>query len=313
VVFPPLRLILSFALVTELRDFPSPDGVLTTGMQKPFWIGIWIGMGVCAGLEAAPEATPALTPAPKPQTAEVPPNVPSPPASVRPRGARGERSRDARTRDARTRGPEPKVTAGPQTPAPATGPGPTPADLTALVGSWQFTWFETGYQADFTFAADGTYINNEKNLKGTWKVVGDKIIMEMPDRETETIYLPIQPSGTKVTDQRKNRNITAVKASELQPSAPGPGPTPADLAALVGFWHFTWLETKFEQDFTFSANGTYNSDTGSEGTWKVVGDKIIMEMPGSATKTIYLPIQPSGTKVTDLRMNRNITAVKDKP
>lgn len=80
--------------------------------------------------------------------------------------------------------------------------------------------------------------------------------------------------------------------------------------ALIGSWHFKWTETGFEQDFTFAADGTFSSGGKDVGTWRVDGDKIIMDTPGGAPKTIFLPIKPSGTKVIDQRKNRNVEAVK---
>ena len=105
--------------------------------------------------------------------------------------------------------------AKPATPAtPARSGGPTGSSHPALVGSWHFKWIETGYEWDYTFAADGTFHDTKGSATGTWKVAGDRITMESPGIPSKTIYLPIKPSGTKVIDQRKNRTIQAVKLKE---------------------------------------------------------------------------------------------------
>lgn len=108
--------------------------------------------------------------------------------------------------------------AAPMPPAPKGTPAPPPATVAAtasshpaLIGTWHFTWTETRYETDFTFAADGTFKAKDGGPAGTWKVDGNQILMDAPDTAEKIIFLPINPQGTKVLDQRKNRNIKAVK------------------------------------------------------------------------------------------------------
>ena len=81
--------------------------------------------------------------------------------------------------------------------------------------------------------------------------------------------------------------------------------------ALVGRWHFHWTETGFEADYSFRGDGTYTeTPSGHKGTWKIADDKVLMEQPGTAPKTMALPLIPDGTGVIDQRKNRHIIAVK---
>ena len=82
--------------------------------------------------------------------------------------------------------------------------------IKALVGKWHFHWTETGFDADFEFKADGTFIWTPGG-KGTWTVTDDKIVLEVSNQQPKTMQLPLDPAGTKVHDQRKNRNVVAVK------------------------------------------------------------------------------------------------------
>jgi hypothetical protein len=117
--------------------------------------------------------------------------------------------------DANTPGPAPAQTAFPpkgtakQPSAPAKAA--TKSDiLKVLVGKWHFHWTETGFDADFEFKADGTFIWTPGG-KGTWTVADDKIVLEVANQQPKTMQLPLDPAGTKVHDQRKNRNVVAVK------------------------------------------------------------------------------------------------------
>ena len=97
-------------------------------------------------------------------------------------------------------------------PAPAADASPAPAaDNAALIGNWHFRWVETGYEADFTFSADGTFTQGGGGHDGKWHVDGNKIVMETAGGADKVISLPIDPTGTKVIDRRKNRNVNAVK------------------------------------------------------------------------------------------------------
>jgi hypothetical protein len=81
----------------------------------------------------------------------------------------------------------------------------------ALEGAWYFKW-DSGYDADYTFSADGTFKGSQRGgPDGTWRVVGQTVLMEAPPNENKTIHLPIKPDGTKITDSRKGRTIMATK------------------------------------------------------------------------------------------------------
>jgi hypothetical protein len=102
------------------------------------------------------------------------------------------------------------------------------------------------------------------------------------------------------------------KVTAKQPSALAKDLAKSDIIkALVGSWHFHWTETGFDADFRFRADGTFtDAATGKKGTWTIADDKIVMTIPNTAEKTIHLPLDPAGTKVTDMRKNRNVVAVK---
>ena len=96
----------------------------------------------------------------------------------------------------------------------ATAKAATKGDIIkVLVGKWHFHWTETGFDADFQFKADGTFTWNPGG-KGTWTVADDKIVLEVSGQQAKTMQLPLDPAGTKVHDQRKNRNVVAVKTKE---------------------------------------------------------------------------------------------------
>jgi hypothetical protein len=114
--------------------------------------------------------------------------------------------------DANTLAPTPAQTAKgaakqPSAPAKAA----TKSDIIkVLVGKWHFHWTETGFDSDFQFKADGTFTWNPGG-NGTWTVADDKIVLEVSGQAAKTMQLPLDPAGTKVHDQRKNRNVVAVK------------------------------------------------------------------------------------------------------
>ena len=126
-------------------------------------------------------------------------------------------------------------------PAP-TKPAAPPVDIAnQLQGTWHFRWPETGFNADFLFRADGTFLAVDTQREGTWKVVGGQILMEQPNLEKKQISLPIDPKGTKVHDDRKNRTIIALKREMPAPGAPSPPiaitpatpPVPANKAVVT--------------------------------------------------------------------------------
>jgi hypothetical protein len=98
------------------------------------------------------------------------------------------------------------------------------------------------------------------------------------------------------------------------PAAGSPSKGATSHPVLIGTWHFTWAETGWEADFTFAADGTFTtSNGGPDGKWKVEKGKIVLEAPNTAQKIMSLPINPSGTKVHDMRKDRDVKAVKLKP
>lgn len=104
----------------------------------------------------------------------------------------------------------PPALEGTPTPPPKIG-GAATTSHPALIGTWHFTWVETGYEADFTFAADGTFTTQNGGPDGTWRVEKSKVLLEAPNTAQKIMSLPINPSGTKVFDARKSRNVKAVK------------------------------------------------------------------------------------------------------
>ena len=114
--------------------------------------------------------------------------------------------------------PAPVVGVAAPTPAPKAAPLATPPAVAqgapshpALIGTWHFTWTQTGYETNVTFAADGTFKPKDGGPAGTWKVSGNQIRMEAANTADKIIYLPINPKGTRAVDERKNREIKAVK------------------------------------------------------------------------------------------------------
>jgi len=114
--------------------------------------------------------------------------------------------------DPNTLAPAPAQTAkGTAKPPSAPAKAATKSDIIkVLVGKWHFHWTETGFDADFQFKADGTFTWNPGG-NGTWTVADDKIVLEVSGQAAKTMQLPLDPAGTKVHDQRKNRNVVAVK------------------------------------------------------------------------------------------------------
>lgn len=97
-------------------------------------------------------------------------------------------------------------------PQEASKPAPNVADL---VGTWKITWPVNGWYTRRTFKSNGTWTEHRREKtqpgKGTWKLEGDKIIMNSSDG-TEEMALPKNARECKVIG-KKGREMVAVKES----------------------------------------------------------------------------------------------------
>ena len=64
----------------------------------------------------------------------------------------------------------------------------------AISGKWRFTW--AGGSSEFGFKEDGTF-TMKGGKTGKWSLETDKILVKYPDGHTDTLFLPIDPKGTK--------------------------------------------------------------------------------------------------------------------
>lgn len=80
-------------------------------------------------------------------------------------------------------------------------------------------------------------------------------------------------------------------------------------AALLGTWQVKWPQNGWIATRTFKADGTLAASDAGDGTWQVLGETLVVNLP-KFQERYDLPLKPEGTKVISNK-NRELIATKE--